>query len=150
MAGVKKVLISIIRFIPSRLWVLVSIGLVAGAISMAGCDDYTPSNAEVTAVSGTLARNIEMSIYGNGEVRNVRFELNEYPGCTFVISGDALHASRYLMMNDYLQVGDSLFLQVSGDDLRARERNKADGYGTGVAVYGARSSNQIYLTMGSY
>jgi hypothetical protein len=114
-------------------------------------NDITPEDLAVKKVSGTLAHSSQIRIYTNGEARSVTLELNEYPGYSFVISGDALEVTRYLMMKDNLVLGDSVFLQISRSDFEGDdEADEAPESMSLVEVFGARDVNQTFLTVENY
>lgn len=151
MAGVKKVLVSIVRFILYIFFGLIGMVLMVGGLSMLFGSPTTPEKVAVEPVEGTLARNPYFWVYGNGETKSVTLYLNEYPYQSFVIDGSALEATRYQMMNTYLSPGDTMFLLVSAEDYKEHiEPDTATEYTAPVAVYGARSTNQIYLTVENY
>lgn len=126
---------AIARFIIWTFLLLLALGIVVG---IAGDEQGQPDDGRIVAVEGILASSPEYRIYTNGQMRGVTLRLREYPTKAFMIDGDELERTRYMMMKNYLLPGDSVFLQVVASHM-------SDSGRYSVTVYAARSSHQIYL-----
>ncbi len=122
--------------------------LITGGFSFLLAPPVSPDHIPVLELNGTLAQNPDLNT--NPKYQHIRLLLNEYPGRSFNIEGDAFEAAKWGMVNDYLYRGDTVFLKVSPNDFKASTEDSHDSRPFQIPVYEFRSREIAFLKLADY
>jgi hypothetical protein len=123
---VRTILGYIVMMGMGSMFLMMSLGMLLGG----------PTSVEdlhLQSVTGRLAAIPEVN--ATGKSPSVRIRLQEYPGEVFGITGSAFGATRYAMITDYAQPGDTVTLQVRRTDEEALSAGAVCGFRRGPHVF---------------
>lgn len=123
---VRTILGYIVMMGMGSMFLMMSLGMLLGGPT-------SVDELHLQSMTGRLAAIPEVN--ATGKSPSVRIRLQEYPGEVFGITGSAFGATRYAMIADYAQPGDTVTLQLRPADKEALSAGAVCGFRRGPHVF---------------